>query len=177
MSPSLREWLRPAAHDPSVGPSVGIGFESRLPGNCVHKVPSDSVSPDAAISLDLDRAAPRVARDHVTQVGEGLSPGLREAVELLTSELVTRAVQQCRPPSGPGVELRVWMGADVVRVEVRAPGKLLSLPLKRVGPDYDVVLLRQVADRWSIETAQYPACMWFEINRHRPDLELASRST
>ena len=141
------------------------------------KVPSDSVSPDVAISLDLHRDAPRAARDHLAQVGDGLSPDLRDAVQLLTSELVTRAVQQCRPPSGPGVELRVWMGADVVRVELRAPGKLLSLPLKREWPNYDVVLLRQLADRWSIETAQYPACMWFEINRHRPDFEPGSRST
>jgi hypothetical protein len=27
------------------------------------------------------------------------------------------------------------------------------------------VLLREVADRWAIETARYPACMWFEIDR------------
>jgi hypothetical protein len=137
----------------------------------VLKVSSDSGSPDVAISLGLDRSAPRAARDHVAQVGHDLPPGLRAALGLLTSELVTRAVQQCRPRSGPGVELRVWLGADVVRVEVRAPGKLLSLPLKREGPNYDVVLLRQVADRWSIETAQYPACMWFEINRRRPGFE------
>ena len=130
------------------------------------KMPSDRAGPDLAISLDLDPSAPRAARYHVAQV-DALSPDLRDAVVLLTSELVTRAVQQCRPASGEGVELRVWMRAHVVRVELRAPGKLLSLPLERDGPNYDVLLLRQVADRWSIETAQYPACMWFEIARHR----------
>jgi deazaflavin-dependent oxidoreductase (nitroreductase family) len=132
----------------------------------MRKMPSDHAGPDLSISLDLDPYAPRAARHHLAQV-DGLSPDVRDAAVLLTSELMTRAVKQCRPASGEGVELRVWMRAHVVRVELRAPGKLLSLPLKRDAPDYDVLLLRHVADRWSIETAQYPACMWFEIGRHR----------
>jgi hypothetical protein len=139
-------------------------------GNPIRKMPSDPAAPGLAISLDLDPSAPRAARYHLARF-DPLSPDLRDAVMLLTSELVTRAVQQCRPASGEGVELRVWMRARAVRVELRAPGKLLCLPLKRDGPNYDVLLLRHVADRWSIETAQYPACMWFEIDRHRSGFE------
>jgi hypothetical protein len=128
-------------------------------------MPVESVEPDFETSLRLDSRAPRAARYHVAQV-DSPAPDLRDAVVLLTSELVTRAVAQCK--SGPEeVELRVWMPHDVVRVELRAPRELLRLPLdKPDGPEYDVMLLGQVADRWSIDTDQKRACMWFEIDRH-----------
>ena len=84
--------------------------------------PIDLVEPDLALSLPADRYAPRAARYHVAQVDRP-SPDLRDAVVLLTSELVTRAVQQ--GASGEMMELRAWMPADVVRVELLAPRKLL----------------------------------------------------
>jgi hypothetical protein len=123
-----------------------------------------SADPDLAFSLELEPRAPHSARNQLAGLDYG-SPGLRESVLLLASEFVTRAVQWCRPASGPGVELRVWMRPRDVRVELVAPGKMLSLPLEREYPSYDVVLLREVADRWSIETARYPVTMWFEIDR------------
>jgi hypothetical protein len=122
-------------------------------------------APDLATSLELDADAPRAARHLVGQV-DSPPPDLRDALVLLTSELVTRAVQQSQPGSGYAIELSIWMVPELVRVELRTPG-ILSLPMQRSGPSYDLMLLRQVADRWSIETAQYPACMWFEIDRHR----------
>jgi hypothetical protein len=126
-----------------------------------------SAEPDFETTLRLDARAPRVARHHVAQVDRP-APDLRDAVVLLTSELVSRAVAQCKSGSGE-VQLRVWMPHDVVRVELRAPRELLHLPLEdRDGPDYDVMLLGQVADRWSIDTDQNPACMWFEIDRQAP---------
>jgi hypothetical protein len=127
-------------------------------------MPLASVAPDLSFSLELEPRAPRDARNHLANLDYG-SPGLRESVILLASEFVTRAVQWCRPSGGSGVEMRVWMRPRDVRVELVAPGKLLSLPLEREYPNYDVVLLREVADRWSIETANYPVCMWFEIDR------------
>jgi hypothetical protein len=123
-----------------------------------------STDPDFKASLRLDAHAPRAARYYVAQVDRP-APDLRDAVVLLTSELVTRAVQQCLSGEEE-VELRVWMPNDVVRVELRARRELLCLPLDdRDGPQYDVMLLGQVADRWSIDTRQQPACMWFEIDR------------
>jgi len=129
-------------------------------------MPKDAAPPDLFLLLDLEPRAPRAARDRVARLTP-LSADVLDRVTLLTSELVTRAVQQCRPTSGNGIELRAWMRPHAVRVELRAPGKLLSLPLTRDWPDYDVLLLRQVADRWSIDTAHYPASMWFEIDRRR----------
>jgi hypothetical protein len=127
-------------------------------------MPLASADPDLAFSLELESHAPSAARNQLAGLDYG-SPGLRESVLLLASEFVTRAVQWCRPTTGPGVEMKVWMRDRDVRVELSAPGKMLSLPLEREYPSYDVVLLREVADRWSIETARYPVCMWFEIDR------------
>src|SRR5438067_6090977 len=87
-------------------------------------MPIDPLQPDLAMSLTLDRHAPRAARYHVAQVDRP-SPDLRDAVVLLTSELVTRAVERSQSGSQE-LELRVWMPADVVRVEVRAPRGLLD---------------------------------------------------
>ncbi len=123
-----------------------------------------TAQPDIAFSLELEAHAPTTARGQLAGLDLD-SPEMEESVALLASELVTRAVQWCRPTTGPGVEMRVWVRPRDVRVELLAPGKMLSLPLQREFPSYDVVLLREVADRWSIETARYPVCMWFEIDR------------
>jgi hypothetical protein len=157
-----------------------LGFAPSSRGNPMHKMPIELVDPDLVASLELGPFAPRAARHYVAQVDHP-SPDLRDAVMLLTSELVTRAVRQCQSPSGEAVELRVWMPADVVRVELRAPRELLCSPLHADGPPYDLLLFGHVADRWSTDTAQHPARMWFEIDRHsahvEPRAELPRRRT
>ena len=134
----------------------------------------DPVHPDLEISLRLDPYAPRAARHLVAQVDRP-SPDLRDAVVLLTSELVARAVQQCGSESDE-VSLRVWMPWDVVRVELRTSRALLPLQFDASGQNYDVMLLTQVADRWSIDTESARACMWFEIDRHEPRVEQESEA-
>jgi hypothetical protein len=131
-----------------------------------------SAGPDLAIELRLDPYAPRAARYHVAQVDRP-SPDLRDAVVLLTSELVTRAVQRSEQAADAEVELRVWMPADVVRVELQASSRLLPAPAPD-ALDYGLLLLDQIADRWSTDGAGDLACMWFEIDRHpvvAPDFE------
>ena len=125
------------------------------------------VSPDLALSLRLDPYAPRAARYHVAQVDRP-SPDLRDAVVLLTSELVTRAVQLC-DANEETVELKAWMPPDVVRVELHAPPELLDTPTPPGERDYSLLLLDQLADRWSLQPNAGLACMWFEIDRHRSD--------
>jgi hypothetical protein len=128
-------------------------------------MPIDLVVPDLEVSLQLDEFAPRAARYYVTHV-DSPSPDLRDAVALLTSELVSRAVQNWESAAADSLELRAWMPADVVRVELRAPQGLVEIPNASNGTEYDLVLLDQVADRWSIGTSEPSACMWFEIDRH-----------
>jgi hypothetical protein len=120
-------------------------------------------NPDFAVSLRLDAYAPRAARYYVAQVDRP-SPDLRDAVILITAELVTRALQQHRFKSGQDIELRVWMPADVVRVEIRGPRNVL--PLRGDGEPHDGLLIEKLADRWSMDTHERDACAWFEIDRH-----------
>ena len=126
--------------------------------------------PDLAISLRLDAYAPRAARSQVALVDRP-SPDLRDAVMLITHDLVTRALRQGQFTSGVDIELRVWMPADIVRVELRGPHKLLPLP-GVAGESHAGPLIEKLADRWSIDTHERHACAWFEIDRH----ELHDRS-
>jgi hypothetical protein len=127
-------------------------------------MPVDLVVPDLQVSLRLDAFAPRAARYYVAQVDRP-SPDLRDAVVLLTSELVSRAAQHSEYAPGEAVELLAWMPPDVVRVELHAPRALLDLPQHDDWTQYDLLLLDQVADRWAIDPAEPSACMWFEIDR------------
>ena len=153
-----------------MGAAGHSGFEPAERGNRHETMPIGLGAPDLEVSLQLDPHAPRAARYHVAQVDRP-SPDLRDAVILLTSELVTRAAQYSRPGHDEAVQLRVWMPADVVRVELKALRELLLPPAEREGPHYGLVLLDQVADRWSIEPTEALACAWFEIDRQRHEVE------
>jgi hypothetical protein len=122
--------------------------------------------PDLAISLRLDGYAPRAARSYVALVDRP-SPDLRDAVMLITNELVTRALRQDQFTSGEDIELRVWMPADIVRVELRGPRNVLPPPRVPAEP-HPELLIEKLADRWSIDTHERHACAWFEIDRHEP---------
>jgi hypothetical protein len=123
----------------------------------------DLDTPDLEVSVPLDDHAPRFARYCITQV-DSPSPDLRDVVALLTSELVTRAVQLY--PRNEMVPLRVWMPKDVVRVELKVGRDYCLLASGQPAGDYGLVLLDGLADRWSIDPAQDRASVWFEIDRH-----------
>ncbi len=125
----------------------------------------ESLKPDAVISLHPDRYAPRAARYFVGSVDRP-SPDLRDVVVLLTSELVTRAVMLCDGSGDELVELRIWMPPDVVRVELRGARGLVCRPPEPQCPQDDVLLIDDLADRWSIDLDADDACIWFEIDRH-----------
>jgi hypothetical protein len=126
----------------------------------------DPLAPDLAATIALDRFAPRAARFQVGEV-DSPSPDLRDAVKLLTSEIVSRAVEHClEAQAPPRAELRVWMPPKVVRVELRAPVAVLPADASELAPrNFDLMLLDCIADRWSIEHDNDGACFWFEIDR------------
>jgi hypothetical protein len=134
-------------------------------------VAHDPDQPDLSVVLPLGPYTPRAARHHVAQVDKP-SPDLRDAVLLLTSELVTRAVES----AAEGViELRVWMTRDLVRVEMRGAAEVLSHPRDEASL-YSSLVLDQVADRWRLDPEDGMACVWFEIDRHpQGDREYAGR--
>jgi hypothetical protein len=120
--------------------------------------------PDAVISVRPDLYAPRAARYFVGTVDRP-SPDLRDVVMLLTSELVTRAVLLCPIDCDALVELRIWMPVEVVRVELRAPRELIYAPPELVCPQDGLLLMDDLADRWSVDAHGDQACIWFEIDR------------
>jgi hypothetical protein len=121
--------------------------------------------PDLAISLHPDHYAPRAARYCVRMVDRP-SPDLQDVVVLLTSELVTRAVMRSDTTSDECIGLRIWMPSDVVRVELRGARDLVCAPSELSHPQDDLLLVDTLADRWSIDTDEHGACIWFEIDRH-----------
>jgi hypothetical protein len=132
---------------------------------------SPLAEPELAISLRADVHAPRAARHYVASVDRP-SPDLRDAVVLLTSELVARAAMLARSNPAELIELRVWMPSDVVRVELRGRRELLCESPYPSAQQYDVMLVDRLSDRWSIDVDEEGrACIWFEIDRHRPQGE------
>ena len=127
-------------------------------------MPIDPLAPDLVTSLHLDHYAARAARHSVSTV-DSPSPDLRDAVALLTSELVTRAVTP-ESPSAEEVRMRVWMPPDVVRVELSVPRGHFFAPLGHRPEDLGLLVLDRVADRWSIEPRADGISLWFEIDRH-----------
>lgn len=129
-----------------------------------------SETPDHEVSLLLDLYAPAYARYCVGQV-DSPSPDLRDVTALLTSELVTRAVELY--PTSTRLRLRIWMPREVVRVELTVPRDFfLPEPSTPAGP-HGATLLNELADRWDIGPAGEWASAWFEIDR-TPALNVAS---
>jgi hypothetical protein len=126
----------------------------------------DPADPDLAIPLRLDRTAPRAARYCAASVGSP-SPDLRDVVKLLTSELVTMMVEQRTARAGELIALRVWMAQDTVRIELEGRRELfVSLRAER-WPEYDLMLVEKLSDRWSIETDEHHGWVWLEIDRRQ----------
>jgi hypothetical protein len=120
---------------------------------------------DLTVSLPLDADAPRAARPHVALVDHP-SPDLRDVVVLLTSELISQAVNRCRSTSGVSFELCAWMPPDVVRVEIRLPETFLDLGWEEYEHDLGTLVIRAAADRLWVGSEGNLARMWFEIDRH-----------
>ena len=150
------------AHQVGAGTGLSVVGDSSPRASRV-KISVDLLRPDLTTVLHLDRDAPHAARLQVAEL-YSRSPDLRGAVVLLTSELLTRSVRQRDRASDQAVELCAWMSSDIARVELRGSSELLFRPPEPSGPHYDHILLDQIADRWSIDTHQGVARIWFEID-------------
>jgi hypothetical protein len=146
---------------PELPPLEGPGGGGYRQAKTVPAVPGE---PDLAISMRLDAYAPRAARHYVAGVDRP-SPDLRDAVMLLTTELVMRALRHRQFTSREAIELRVWMPAEIVRVELRGPRNMLPPPGAPAGLGHGL-LIEELADRSSIDIHAHHACAWFEIDRH-----------
>jgi PAS domain S-box-containing protein len=118
------------------------------------KLPRDSGSP-AAARLILRRA-----------LDGRLDPDVLDRALVIASELVTNAVRH----GGPGpVRVDAALGTSRLRVEVRDRGAGFTPAPPASGRDggFGLVLVRETADRWGIES-DGGTCVWVELDVHRP---------
>jgi anti-sigma B factor antagonist len=130
------------------------------------RLPASRFPPRFEVSLDLNRDAPRSARNYVRDLlPPECSLEFRDAATVLTSELVTPIVARGAAAFLETGELLVWLRDDVARVELRVPSELLIRPAEPGGRGPRSIVLDKLADRWSIEPLGDAACIWFEIDR------------
>jgi anti-sigma regulatory factor (Ser/Thr protein kinase) len=105
------------------------------------------------------------AREYVrTHLSQILSAPKLADVELMTSELVSNAVQHAPPEGKIGLEIDV--GPNAVRVSVTDSGAGFEPAAReRVGDigGWGLVIVDRFSDRWGVQHP--PHRVWFEIDR------------
>ncbi len=122
-----------------------------------------------------DGAAPSAAREAVDVALDGIEPGARLTVGVLTRA----AVAACVRGRGGLVRVDVLLGPEIIRVEVSGAGDGFSLPADADGLDELSLLhpdprpfgsrsylLDRLAEEWGIERG-YEA-VWFEVDHASP---------
>ncbi len=116
------------------------------------------------VGLEQSVAAPGVARRFVRTSLTDIDPAMLDAVELLTSELVTNAVIH----AGSEPRLVLILLPERIRVEVHDTDP--TLPTQR-EPDAaspsgrGLLLLERLAASWGVDAADDGKTVWFEVLR------------
>jgi anti-sigma regulatory factor (Ser/Thr protein kinase) len=120
------------------------------------------------LRLPAESIAPALARAGIRPITDGLPERTAADVALLTSEIVSNAVQHV---SGtPGDEIIVRIGGDeVIRVEVVDCGVLFDPPVPRQPWDarsngWGLYLVDSVARAWGVESEGPGKKVWFELD-------------
>jgi anti-sigma regulatory factor (Ser/Thr protein kinase) len=122
-----------------------------------------------AIELSLPPAptAATQARCEVTaRLASRVPPRPLEDVRLLVTELITNAVRHGSLRSGDRVTLRASVDDEVVRIEVRDPGRDGEVAPRTPGPrggGYGLQLVELLARRWGVERDR-GTVVWCELS-------------
>jgi anti-sigma regulatory factor (Ser/Thr protein kinase) len=122
-----------------------------------------------AIELSLPPAptAATQARSEVTaQLASRVGASVLEDVRLLVTELITNALRHGRLSAGDRVSLKATVDGDVVRIEVRDPGRNGEVAQRPPGPrggGYGLYLVEQLAKRWGVERKD-GTVVWCELS-------------
>jgi anti-sigma regulatory factor (Ser/Thr protein kinase) len=103
--------------------------------------------------------APAEARRALDAMAFGNPPA--DDLSLAVSELVTNSVRHGEMPEGTVVEMSVHRSAGSVRIEVRNPGRGVSIATARQG-GRGFMIIDAVAERWGIRRDDQ-TCVWFEM--------------
>jgi CheY-like chemotaxis protein/anti-sigma regulatory factor (Ser/Thr protein kinase) len=121
---------------------------------------------EARLGVELERssAAPGVARRFVRTSLTEIDASMLDAVELLTSELVTNAVIH----AGSEPHLVLILQPDRIRVEVHDADPTLPAQRELDGArpgGRGLPLLEQLATSWGVEVVPGGKAVWFEVPR------------
>jgi anti-sigma regulatory factor (Ser/Thr protein kinase) len=119
------------------------------------------------LSLRSESSAPRSAR---VALGAVLDPGQpNDDAALVTSELVTNAVQFSGCAVAERITLTVARCGDVLRIAVHDPAHTALKPhqrerdLERVGGPGGLLIVAQLARRWGVEARRKGRTVWAEL--------------
>lgn len=120
--------------------------------------------------LELSFAAvPNAATRARTEVTERFGPRLAarvlEDVRLLVTELITNALRHGSLRSGDRVSLKAWLTGDVLRIEVRDPGRDGDVVQRAPGQrddGYGLYLVEQLTKRWGVDRRD-GTVVWCEL--------------
>jgi anti-sigma B factor antagonist len=120
--------------------------------------------PDLDVPLELNFDAPRSARNYVRDILRALpSRTVRETAMLLTSDLVTPLVARAPATFLQTGELRVWLHADAVRVEVLVSRAVVS-PDETAGGIYDAALFARLGAQVTVGAGAAGVRVAFELH-------------
>src|SRR2546425_3219210 len=105
------------------------------------------------------------ARLALSEIDDLLEENQAFDVRLLVSELVTNSVQHAKVGPDDSIDLRVTIGDERIRVEVRdgGPGFEPAAPSDEPDPDrgWGLFFVAQLASSWGV--GEQPGSVWFEI--------------
>jgi integral membrane sensor domain MASE1/anti-sigma regulatory factor (Ser/Thr protein kinase) len=123
------------------------------------------------VALEPTPRSAALARAVVAPLADELGPQAYEDLRLLVTELVTNCVRHARLTGPERIQLRVQVGADVLRVEVRDPGVGFEPRLEQPRPDqvggWGLHIIDRLADRWGLLPGTAGTALWLERDLRR----------
>jgi len=120
-----------------------------------------------SVTVALSEHAPRETRHCFDRYSDRMGVALLADLRILSSEIVTNAVQHSGRETGDPIEIVVTIRPDAVRVEVIDQGEgTTSLQPRSTVPPSGLQYVELMSDRWSSYTGSFH--VWFEIDTY-PD--------
>ena len=129
-------------------------------------VPTSSLTTnDIVVALKPEPAAVSAARRRL--VDAGLDADLNHTVSLLASEVVTNSIRHAGMAPLDRLLLAARITPELVRVEVRDPGKGFDPDVRHSASGYGLRMLDMLANRWGVDRDERGCRVWFEVDRRR----------
>jgi anti-sigma regulatory factor (Ser/Thr protein kinase) len=129
-------------------------------------------------SFVADVNAPRAARRALQGLSGHVDEGLLERGRIVVTELVTNSVRHARLAPEQQIELRVWPGRELLRMEVSDDGDGFDPVAMRRTPDHvdgwGLRIVAQLTDRWGVDVS-HSTRVWCEFETRVGPMPQATR--